>query len=158
MSAHLYRVSQSLHPPGFILSKGSWGDEFSRYTIARCSTDFLAPWRVASESIIERVRALEFPARPSRLRCCFSFPDEATARGLLANSPGYSVEVCEPVNPQANQFTADFSLLSSNSRFGLHEPFLATNERIARLYWSGGQSLIPELLIESDLRVIGVLP
>lgn len=154
----LYRVSHSPHPLGFVLSMGHWGDGFSRYTIARCSTDFWAPWRVASESIIERVRALEFPDRPSRFRCCFACPDEATARGLLANSPGCCVEVCEPMDPRAKQFTADFALLSSDSRFGLHDPFLATNERIARQYWTGAKARVPELLIESDLRVIGILP
>ncbi|WP_093386820.1 hypothetical protein [Variovorax sp. OV329] len=154
----LYRVERTPHVSGFVLAAGHWGDGFTRYTIARCQTDFWAPWRVASEAIIERVRAIEFPQRPSRLRCSFSWPDEASARVALAQSPGWCIEILEPIDPLANQFVADFALLSSGSRFQLHAPFLLDNERIARQYWTGGQAVAPELLIESDLRVVGVLP
>ncbi|MDM0029649.1 hypothetical protein [Variovorax saccharolyticus] len=98
------------------------------------------------------------PKRPSRLRCSFAWLDEIDARFALAQEPKRCIEVCEPVDPHANQFVADFNLLSSGSRYRMDKPFLPTIERIARQYWTGDKVAKPEILIESDLRVIRVLP
>jgi hypothetical protein len=140
-----------------VLTAGHWGDEFDRYTVQNVSHDHSAPWRMASEMIVEKVRAIEFPYRPSRLNCCFAWLDEVTARNSIALTPAWCVEVADVVNLGAKRFVADFELMSSRTRFRVDVPFLPMTVEIARRYWTGAQVQVPEMLIESDLRIAGVL-
>jgi hypothetical protein len=152
----LCRISRQPHQPGFVLTAGYFGNGFNAYAIGRVH-DPMAAWLLASETTIEKIRAPKFPSRPSRMRCCFAWFDEANARLSLNQSPEHCLEFVEVLSPQANWFVGDFALLFARSRLPARVPFLPLNEAIARRYWAGGQPAAPEMLIESDLKVIGVL-
>jgi len=154
----LYRVSQRPHPPGFVFSAGHWRQGFDEYSMRVEGRDPIAPWRMAGEFIIEHVRASAFPDRPSRLNCCFAWPDEENARLCVNQSPGHCIEVVEPVLPDARRFVADFALLLSRNLHQIDAKFLPHVMTVARQYWTGGKAQAPEVLIESDLRLVGVLP
>lgn len=104
--------------------------------------------------MLEAIRVSEFPSMPSRFNCVFvleSMRAVELCRPHLGGNPHlYEVKL---VNPAANTFVADFSLLSWNSRFAPGIPFFPNTREIARRYWSGVDPVIPETLIESDVVI-----
>jgi hypothetical protein len=155
----LFHVSPQPLRPDFVLTAGHFGRMLESFTTKNASDDSSAPWRMASEMIVEMIRTIEFPHRPSRLNCCYAWRDETAAREFLSQAPpGYCLTAVVALNPDAKQFLADFQLMSAVTRFREDVPFLPWNVQIARHYWSGEQIQVPELLIESNLRVLEVLP
>lgn len=157
-SVLLFRVSQMPTPVGSVVPAGNFGRMFDLFTLQNVADDELAPWRLASEMVVEKVRVTEFPNRPSRLACSFAWLDEATARWWASQLPGSRVQVVEALDVQAKQFVGDYELMSSTTRCRADVQFLPTNTEIARRYWSGSVARIAEVLIESDLRVVEALP
>ena len=157
-----FRVTERHHQPGMVLSAGHWGSVFETYRVQLTPNwDVLtdqgpfAPWRLASELIFETVRLKEFPNRPSRLECAYVWDDEAEARKSMHESPGTRLEEVEIIDPDALRFRADFFLVSAFARFRQPTHFLPSTREVARKYWAGKELRVPELLVMSDLRVLG---
>jgi hypothetical protein len=106
--------------------------------------------RFYAEYLFERVRAAEFAAQPSRMRCAFAFRDEAVARAFdQAAAPLiYRVELAVG----ANSATHDMHWIDA---IAVAHTFDEADD-FARRYWGGEQSLQPkwEILSESGFTVI----
>jgi hypothetical protein len=140
MTKYYYCCSYPLKPNS-VIEKGNWGRLEQVYGVA------------LNETIFERVRKEAFVDRPSRFTCVFVFPNAANARNFLAIDQTRKADLLyevELVNPAANQFDADMSLVNRN------ESNVSIIEQAARRYWRGEISdpVKREVLADSDLRIV----
>ncbi|WP_244124137.1 MULTISPECIES: DUF2441 domain-containing protein [Burkholderia] len=154
-----FHFSSFEHAIGTVLKPGHWGATLDKSHYwepspgQQFSIDaFHEPWRLASEAMLETIRASEFSSRPSRFNCVFVLDGMSTVelcRPHLGGNPHlYEIEL---VDPAANTFVADFNLLRWTSRFAPRVPFFPNTREIARRYWSGVDPMVPETLTSSDV-------
>lgn len=162
-----FHISSVKHPNGTVLSPGRWGEALasthcwpSGGNLQLDLNRFYAPWRIASEMVLETVRVLEFPDRPSRLQCVFLYDDENLARSALSGAMQGAQFLYEAkiVDSAAKIFRGDFDLLKAQSRFDPSVPFLPRNREIARTYWRGTVSGTPEIVAESAVTLHALAP
>lgn len=150
--SRLFYVSQNPHAPGDHLGGGNFGRGYRAYYLNIASQQqALNGWKIASEYVIESVREKRYPDRPSRLTCSYAYNDEDLARRC---NPNWRIYEVEPVNASARTHVAAFNLMSSDVRYSPLEPFIPYIERIADDYWAGRRITIPEVLVDSLLRVV----
>ena len=140
MTKYYYCCSYPLKPNS-VIEKGNWGRLEQVYGVA------------LNETIFERVRKEEFVDRPSRFTCVFVFPNAAIARNFLATDQTRKADLLyevELVNPDANKFDADMSLVNRN------EQNVSIIDQAARRYWRGEISdpMKGEVLADSDIRIV----
>jgi len=149
------------HKIGTVLKLGHWSAKVdsSRYwevVLGRQSSieAFREPRRLANEAMLEITRSIEFVSKPSRFSCVFVFAGILAGKlcpsCLGSNQHLYEVEL---VNPAANTFAANFSLLRSARRFSQGIPFFPNTREISCRYWHALDSIVPEILNESDVII-----
>ena len=145
-----FHWTQEALDPGAILEAGAYGKVL--YATGQSHRDALR------ESILEHIRAQEFPSMPSRLQASFFFhtKDQAltysTIRGLSSYAL-YEVEIVSGVTAVAD---VDFRRVDPSGPMGLEW---------ARAYWRGdlmppvgNDHLFRQRFTGSDLRVLRAIP
>ena len=91
-----YHAAPLILKPGSIIKKGNWGRIISLYDNVSITQKTI----FFRESVLEQVRATEFPDKPSRLNCVFTSSSEIDAiRYIQFNNKFnllYEVKICTP--------------------------------------------------------------
>lgn len=136
----LTRVDKKDLAPGEVVKPGTWGRAARRGNARAC------------EDLLERIRAAEYPERPSRFAVAFAY------EGVPRDHPPDMGNHVNLVRRERNAlaFRADMSWVGY---CGL-DPSSAEAATCARRYWSGSATPQPtwEWLIEGPLEVIGPVP
>ncbi len=104
------------------------------------------------EDVFEKVRADEFPDKPSRLKGIFLCESQHTLKQFLNDTKrvvdlAYEVSL---VNPQEPIHRGCLSLLDFQAKEGLD-----SFTQKARSYWSGATMTKPEILTTSPVKIEG---
>lgn len=145
MARLYYHVSRGLYQRGDLIAAGNWGR-----IILGTGPNHPLFYR---EYLFERMRAAEFPKKPSRMRAAFAFESSASALGWNhgENVPEYAYAV-EITEPKAPLHRADMSWLTVIREYRTFEGA----EDCARRYW-GGDEREPnwaEIITAGPLRVL----
>jgi len=121
--------------PGSIIEPGNWGRIIHAYTLVQNNPPGISPVAYR-ELILELVRKLVAPKKPSRLNCVFACPTEEELRVFMSernNLADIAYEV-EAVEDSAIHIAGhDLPLL----RFQHNEPYFSLIEPLAEAYWIG---------------------
>lgn len=157
---NLFFTARRPHNVDDILGGGNFGQGYDQYFMdTGTSGGAENGWKLASEMIVEIVRLTRYPTMPSRLTCSYAYPNEQAARSAMTESPIplYLYEV-ELVNPSKPCHTLSRDLMSAVNRMPRGTPFAPHVRRVADQYWSSNGGAYPEVITESSLRVVRLLP
>ena len=139
--------------PGSIIEPGNWGRIIHAYTLVQNNPPGISPVAYR-ELILELVRKLVAPKKPSRLNCVFACPTEEDLRVFMSarNNPfdvAYEVETFD--NPAIHIAGHDIPLL----RFQQNDPYFSKMEDLAEEYWIGAPPTNRlEVVIGGPVKVI----
>lgn len=146
MSTYYFACSYPLEP-GSIVNPGNWG----RIVAAYRTDGFGNPWLLFREEIFESVRKNNFPKKPSRYEGIFLCESEQNLSDFLQGNNRvldliYEVELADP------SATVHRGCLS-HLDFAARED-LSTLTRKANDYWNAQQVHVPEILVESSVKIL----
>lgn len=135
--------------PGSIVEHGNWG------RIIRCYLDIKFPPQLLfmlREQTFELIRLKHFSEKPSRFNSAFVFETLEQARNFKANENRifdliYKVELTDPGKPLHLGCMRLIQLPTNGN-------ILPQLEKNAKLYWRGNTIEQPEILTESNIRIL----
>lgn len=134
--------------PGSVILPGNWGRLLSLYRRGVIGD----PWIFGADMTFEMIRLKEFPSLPSRLASAFVFEAlEHAHNHLVLKAPTnflYRVELVEPGAAKHRACLNKINVPADNV------PMLPELIRKARLYWSGNEIEVPEVITLSPLRIV----
>lgn len=151
MSLPLFHVSPILLSNETLILPGNWGRILNEYVVGKSDTTFLL-----RETVLEHIRATEFPEKPSRLHASFALPSLDAARFYKTYNHQfgviYEVEIVDSTMPLHE---GDFNLVQPKPG----QRWMEGMERVARSYWRGERSTVLDSIghpIQTDCREIVV--
>lgn len=132
----LYHVTMGLHVPDDVILPGNWGRIIEGWGVGHN--------QFYREYALERVRAAEFPDKPSRMRACYVCEDEAFAHNFRRGGPQrppdhvYAVRLVDTSAPCHRGDMMFIDIMTSQRTF-------AGVDECARRYWRGEQAATPRI-------------
>ncbi|WP_261535577.1 hypothetical protein [Burkholderia multivorans] len=138
--------------PGHVFEPGNHGRVMRTYR--HLTADATNGWKLAIEYLMERVRSMYAPDKPSRLLCAYAFLSESDAMSRRVSDASSKLYEVELVAPDLPSHIADFDLYNVICKSDPSQPFIPKTEMLARQYWDGQINGVRELLTLSAMRIV----
>jgi hypothetical protein len=158
LTGKFYRVDLKNNSSAILA--GRYGDNLKTYTYAtRGVTGFS---KLAIELAIEKYRLINCPFKPSRESSTYLFLTEADARLKFNDFDGSNNTHCilevTVDNTNAKYHIGSYDRYLQINPLTDTSPFLPKMETYSELYWNSVPDGVMELIVESNVTVIQVLP
>ncbi|WP_320040803.1 DUF2441 domain-containing protein [uncultured Desulfobacter sp.] len=151
MDADFFHLSPIRLKPGSIIEPGNWGRIMKAYS----NTQSTNPWNLLREQTFELIRATRFPEKPSRYKSAYLFESIEIAKAFKDNERPFDVlskvkilDMSKPIHIACMNLTM----------IGDGLPIIPRLEEQATQYWQGKNIQAPEVLTESDIEIVDILP
>ena len=103
------------------------------------------------EVAVEAARVSAGGTKPSRLKCVYATESIEMARMFRDKyRPGATIYSVEPTMPNYRMHRGDFELITTPT----NEPFVDGFSALAVQYWTTDRPALPEILLETPVRVL----
>jgi hypothetical protein len=131
--------------PGSIVKAGNWGRVLS---ITRFNSN---PFIILREQILENIRIMYYPQRPSRMRSIFVCPTIDSLKEFKNQCGKHAdlIHEVELVDSNLPKFESDWNFYGMSENNNLIQSY-----ELAHQYWIGNKPNHREILSLSDIRII----